>query len=142
MASNYMERHVLDLSRMTLFNCASLPEPVLEYESTEPKKDRATGLPLYKVGVTVRNKDDRKAWTIDIEVPGEPVGLEEGGRVRLFDLSASPWTQEGRWGIKYRASAITAADAPALPAAPAAASTVPDTPAAGRVAGGKAAARE
>lgn len=139
--ADYMDRHFLDLSRMRVFTCASLPEVVLEYESTEPKKDRATGLPLYKVGVTVRNEDHRKAWTIDIEVPGAPVGLEEGGRVRLFDLTASPWTQEGRWGIKYRVSAITAADVPAPPASPAA-STAPETPAAGRVAGGKAAARE
>jgi hypothetical protein len=133
-----MDTMFLDTGRMTGFTCASPPEPMLEYQSTEPRKDRDSGLPLYLVGVTVRNKDARKAWVIDVQVPGEPVGITEGTIVKLSDLSASPWDRDGRSGVTYRASAISPANGPAPTPAPAGPSAA-DTSAARRTTGDRAA---
>jgi hypothetical protein len=140
-----MRRIPIDVGKLSGFTCAWAPEPDLEYDSTEQKRDRESDLPLYVVGVNVRYVGTREAVSIKVQVPGLPVGLEENQVLKIYDLNAVPWEREGRSGINYRASAITPANSPApaaaRPAAPDA--STPAEPGAGRISGGgKGAARE
>lgn len=132
----------VDVGRLAGFTCTVGPQPYADWESGEARTDRETGLPLYQVGVTVRLAGTREAEVITIQVPGEPVGLVEDERVKVYDLAVAYWSREGRSGLTYRASAITHANAPAPAPAVVAASATGADPAMGRVAGGKAAARE
>lgn len=132
-----MRRIPVDLGQLSGFTCAWPPEPDLEYDSTEQKRDRESDLPLYVVGVNVRIAGTRESYSLKVQVPGLPVGLEENQVVKLDHLTASHWERGERSGINYRASAITPATAPP-PAAPA----PPEPSAPGKTVGGKAAARE
>lgn len=127
----------IDVGKLSGFTCSLLPAPYADRETGEARKDRESGLPLYIVGVNVSNPGSREAYSLMIQVPGEPVGLAENQVVRVFDLTASPWDRDGRSGVTYRASAIAPANA-AVPAA----SSVADTGSSGRAAGSKAAVRE
>jgi hypothetical protein len=131
----------VDVGRLAGFTCTVGPQPYADWESGEARTDRETGLPLYQVGVTVRLVGTREAEVITIQVPGEPVGLVEDERVTVYDLAVAYWSREGRSGLTYRASAITHANAPA-PAPAVVAAPSSGEQGAGRVAGGKAAARD
>lgn len=124
----------VDVGRLSGFTCSLLPAPYMDRDSGEPRTDRESGLPLYQVGVTVRLVGAREVETWTIQVPGEPVGLVEDEKVKVFDLSVAFWSRDGRSGMTYRASAITPVNAPA----PAAASD----PGSARPSGSKAAPRE
>jgi hypothetical protein len=128
----------IDLGKLAGFTLALLPEPYADRETGEARTDRATGLPIYLVGVNVSLPAEREAYALTIRVPGEPAGLQLNQVVRVHDLVAVPWDRDGRSGVTYRASAVTpaSAPAPARPAGPALGSSGPDT-AAGRATGGK-----
>jgi hypothetical protein len=135
-----IRRIPVDLGKLSGFTCAWAPEPDLEFDSEEQKRDRESDLPLYVVGVNVRLAGTREADCLKIQVPGLPVGVEENQVVKVYDLTASHWTQpNGRSGINYRASAITPANAPAPPAA---AAVPPESPEPGKAPGGRRASRE
>src|SRR5258708_7343543 len=99
----------VDISRLTGAICVSAPEVKADLETGQIRTDRASGLPVYLVGISVKLAGTRKAYVLDVAVPGEPVGITEGAPVRLFDLEAVPWAMDGRSGISYKATAITAA---------------------------------
>ena len=124
----------VDAGKLSGFTCSLLPAPNTDRETGEPRRDRRSGLPLYLVGVNVSNEEEREAYSLTVQVPGEPAGLALNMVVKVYDLTASPWDRDGRSGVTYRASAITPANAPTSAAPPAA-----DTAASGRLAGGKAA---
>jgi hypothetical protein len=130
----------IDVGKLSGFTCSLLPAPYTDRETGEVRKDRDSGLPLYLVGVNVSNPQAREAYSLMVQVPGEPVGLTESQVVKVYDLTASPWDRDGRSGITYRASAITPANAPAPTAATA--TPVASDAAAGRAPGGRAATRE
>jgi hypothetical protein len=121
----------VDAGRLSGFTCTVGPQLYADRETGEARTDRDSGLPLYQVGVTVRLVGTREAEVITVQVPGEPVGLVEDERVRVYDLAVAYWSREGRSGLTYRASAITPANAPAP-----AASTAVETPAASKTAAG------
>ena len=98
----------VDISRLTGFMCASAPEVRVDPTTGEVRTDRASGQSLYLVGVVVKLAGTRLAYVLDVQVAGEPVGVVEGQPVRVFDLEARPWEVDGRSGMSYRASAITA----------------------------------
>lgn len=98
----------VDISRLTGLMCASAPEIRVDPTTGEIRTDRASGQPLYLVGVVVKLAGTRLAYVIDVQVAGEPVGVAEGQPVRVYDLEARPWEVDGRSGMSYRASAITA----------------------------------
>jgi hypothetical protein len=131
----------VDAGRLSGFTCTVGPQLYADRETGQARTDRDSGLPLYQVGVTVRLVGTREAEVITVQVPGEPVGLVEDERVRVYDLAVAYWSREGRSGLTYRASAITPASAPA-PAAPAAGPSGPDASGAARPSGGRSAARE
>jgi hypothetical protein len=125
---------------LTGFICAYAPEPNTDRVTGEVRKDRVTGQDQYLVGVMVTYRDPEDAAArpesvvLTVQVPASgATGLAEGERVRVHDLIARPWDREGRSGVTYRASAVTAASAPAP--APAVASPRADAPAAGRASG-------
>jgi hypothetical protein len=138
-------RHIpVDTGRLAGFTCTVGPMPYTDRESGEARTDRESGLPLFQVGVTVRLVGEREAETWLVQVPGEPVGLVEDEKVRVYDLSVSHWSREGRSGLTYRASAITPvnAPAPASTAATGAGTTSAGAESGGRAASGRAAARD
>jgi hypothetical protein len=131
----------VDTGRLSGFTCTVGPEPYTDRESGEARTDRESGLALYQVGITVRLVGAREAEVWTIQVPGEPVGLVEEEKVRVYDLSVAYWSRDGRSGLTYRASAITPLNAPA-PVAADATAPPPGAPGAARASGGKAAVRE
>lgn len=89
----------------------------MEFGTTDAKIDRVTGEPQYLVGVLVKEPGDRKAYVIDVSVPGMPSGVIEGQPVVMHNLRATPWNQDnGNAGISFRADAITAATPTSAPA--------------------------
>lgn len=129
-----MKNVPVDVGRFTSAVCASLPQVRADRLTGEVRTDRATGQPQYELYVLVTVVDEREPSVINVRVPGEPVGLEIGRPVRLFDLFERKWEMDGgRSGVSYNASAITAADAARSTATP----SEPGTAAAVRAAGGK-----
>ena len=121
----------IDLGKLTGLLCTSAPEVRSDMVTGEVRTDRTTGLPLYLVGVLVKVEGERRAYVLDVQVPGEPVGLVEGEPLAVEGLEAAPWERDGRSGVTYRASAIrpgpvvaaaAASDGPAPPVAVAATS--------------------
>jgi hypothetical protein len=107
----------VDANRWRGLLCVSAPEPRMEYGTTDAKIDRVTGEPQYVVGVLVKEPGDRKAYIIDVSVPGMPSGIVEGQPVVMHNLRATPWNQDnGNAGISFRADAITAATPTTPPA--------------------------
>lgn len=106
----------VDVSRFYSLLCVSAPEPRAEYQTGEAKIDRETGKPQYLVGVLAKIRGDRRAYILDVNVPGEPSGFAEGFPVVLHNLTATPWNTDTGNGVSYRADAITAAT-PATPPA-------------------------
>jgi hypothetical protein len=98
----------VDVSRLTGFMCVSAPEVRMDPTTGEIRTDRTSGLPLYVVALVCKVAGSRPAYVLDVQVPGEPVGLVEGQPVQVYDLEARPWEVDGRSGMSYRASAITA----------------------------------
>lgn len=125
----------VDVGKLDGFTLALVPAPYTDRETGEARKDRDSGLPLYLVGVNVSNPEAREAYSLVIQVPGEPAGLALNQVVKVYDLTASPWDRDGRSGVTYRASAITPTNAPAAPVV--SASSAPETPAARRLSGEK-----
>lgn len=123
--------------KLTSAICASVPQVRADRVTGEIRTDRASGLPQYEVFVLVSFVDEREPSVINVRVAGEPVGLEIGKPVRLFDLYERKWEVDGRSGENYTVSAITAADA--APSAPPA-SAPAESSAPGRGGGSKAAA--
>ncbi|MEV0368274.1 hypothetical protein AB0I10_00305 [Streptomyces sp. NPDC050636] len=85
-------------------------------DTGEVRKDR-DGNTVYVVGVSVRQRERRRADVIEVSVPGEPRGVSEGIPVLVADLVATAWSIGDRSGISFRASGITPAGPPGGPAA-------------------------
>lgn len=64
------------------------------------------GVPVQRVSLLVRPKGERPE-VLDVDVARvEPVRMAENTRVRLGDLTCTPWAVEGRSGVTYRAVSI------------------------------------
>jgi hypothetical protein len=105
------------VERLSNLVCASLPQVRADRVTGEIRTDRATGQPQYEVWVLALVEGEREPSVMQVRVPGEPVGLEIGRPVKLFDLVERKWEMDGRSGVTYSASAITAA-APQVAQAP------------------------
>ena len=98
----------VDVNRLTGFMCASVPQVRADRVTGEIRTDRVTGQPQYEVFVLVAVEGEREPSVINVRVAGEPVGLVIGQPVRLFDLTERKWEMDGRSGVSYSASAVTA----------------------------------
>ncbi|MFF3410461.1 hypothetical protein ACFYW8_30510 [Streptomyces sp. NPDC002742] len=101
-----MQNIPVDVGRLGALMCVVPPEPRVNQETGEVRKDR-DGNTIYVVGISVRQRDNRRADVIEVAVPNEPRGIEEGTRVHVADLVAVAWEIEGRKGTSFRASSVT-----------------------------------
>ncbi|HTY30589.1 hypothetical protein [Mycobacterium sp.] len=93
------------------FTCTRTPEQRVNFDTGQPRIDKATGQPLWQVQVMAL--DESGGDVIAVSVAGEP-NVSAGRPVTITGLVALPWSQDGRSGIAYRADAITqTADTPA-----------------------------
>jgi hypothetical protein len=86
------------------FTCTRTPEQRVNFDTGQPRVDKATGLPLWLVQVMAL--DESGGDVISVTVAGEPK-VSAGRAVTVSGLVALPWSQNGRSGIAYRADAIT-----------------------------------
>jgi hypothetical protein len=92
------------------FLCAMPPEPVVDFETRQPKADE-NGEPLFVVQVLAMG--DGSADLIAVKVPGMPSGIRQGHPVKVTSLVAQPWTMADRSGVSFRAARIEPAMAAA-----------------------------
>ncbi|TQF05414.1 hypothetical protein E6W39_28240 [Kitasatospora acidiphila] len=114
-----MQSIPVDITRLGTMTCIVAPEVRLANRETGEVKTNREGVPVYTVGVAVR-QEGRRASIIEISVNGEPVGVAEGVRVTVTGLVAFSWAMGDRHGMSFRADSIT----PAPPVTPPA-TTVP-----------------
>jgi hypothetical protein len=88
----------------TVFLAGGAPAPVVDYETKQPKVDRESGEPLYSVQVIAMQ--DGESDIITVKVPGLPPTLPQGTPVRVVDLVANPWSNNGKSGVAFRAVRI------------------------------------
>jgi len=86
------------------FLVTSDPEQVLDFETKRPRADR-DGQPIHSVDVLVSG-EGRKGEVITVKVSGASPSVSEGNRVKVVDLVAMPWSQNGRSGVSFTASRI------------------------------------
>jgi hypothetical protein len=91
-------------TKSTVFLAGGAPAPVVDYETKRPKVDQASGEPLYSVQVIAMQ--DGESDIITVKVPGQPPTLPQGTPVRVIDLVANPWSNNGRSGVAFRAVRI------------------------------------
>lgn len=91
------------------FVCTRAPEQRVAFDTGQPRIDRETGQPLWQVQLMAL--DTSGAEVIAVTVAGDP-GVSVAQPVQVDGLIASPWNQDGRSGVAYRADAIRASGAP------------------------------
>jgi hypothetical protein len=95
----------IDTAKYTAIICAVPPAPrVANRETGQLRVDRDTGKTVYQVGLCLMAGGS--ADVVNVSVPGEPAGVQLGIPVQVRDLVATPWENEGRHGIAFRASEI------------------------------------
>ena len=101
----------IDTARFTGIICAVDPVPRLANRETgQVRVDRQTGQTIYQVGLCLMS--GTAADVVTVSVPGEPSGVQRGMPVQVRDLVATPWENEGRHGIAFRAAEIKPLSAP------------------------------
>jgi hypothetical protein len=104
------------MDKQLKLRCAYPAQIRTVYGTGEIIMDRDTGKPTYVIGIKVRAEGEDKADIIDLQVVGEPVGIEEDDPVAVEGLSARFWERDGRAGMTYRAVSIRKADEASKPA--------------------------
>jgi hypothetical protein len=103
----------VDVARLT-FVCVTDPRPRLVSQNTGEVKTDRNGRTVYQVGLSAADGSGR-AGLVNVNVSGEPQ-VRVGQVVHPAGLVGFAWEQtrggELRWGIAYRAEAITPAAAP------------------------------
>lgn len=95
----------IDTAKFTGIICAVAPTPrVANRETGQLRVDRVTGRTVYQVGLCLMA--GTSADVVTVNVPGEPAGVHNGVPVQVKDLVATPWENEGRHGVSFRAAEI------------------------------------
>lgn len=102
-------RLMVDTSRFT-FMVSKPAEPRMEMGNQRQRTSKGTGQPEWLVGLFVMDGSDGDA--IRVTVAGEQPKVAQGQAVLVRDLEAIPWSNDGKSGVAYRASAIVAAAQP------------------------------
>ncbi|MEU7313561.1 hypothetical protein [Streptomyces sp. NPDC007083] len=112
----------IDTAKFTGIICAVAPTPrIANRETGQVRVDRDTGQTVYQVGLCLMS--GRSADVVTVNVPGEPSGVQNGVPVQVRDLVATPWENEGRHGVSFRATEIKPLTAPAASPASGSAAT-------------------
>jgi hypothetical protein len=106
----------VDTARLGMILCVTAPEVRVNPETGQVRQDR-DGNTVYLVGCVVRQAEGRKADTIEVAVPGQPQGIEEGMRLEIRELTAVQWQMGDRSGTSWRAAAVLPASGHGGPAA-------------------------
>jgi hypothetical protein len=86
------------------FLCALAPEPVLDFETKQPRADE-NGEPLFVIQLLVMGEES--ADLIAVKVPGVlSSGIRQGHPVKVTGLVAQPWTMNDRSGVAFRAARV------------------------------------
>ena len=96
-------RLVLDTSKVA-FTVTKAAEPKTEFGSGQQKMNRQSNLPEWVVEVLAQ--DSERGEVIRVTVTGDQPKVNQGSPVRLVDLEALPWANNGRNGVAYRAASI------------------------------------
>ncbi|MBE9500695.1 hypothetical protein IHE61_30740 [Streptomyces sp. GKU 257-1] len=112
----------IDTAKFTGIICAVAPTPrIANRETGQVRVDRDTGQTVYQVGLCLMS--GRSADVVTVNVPGEPSGVQNGVPVQVRDLVATPWENEGRHGVSFRATEIKPLTAPAASPGPGSSAT-------------------
>jgi hypothetical protein len=79
-------------------------DPRTEFGSGRQKMNQASKLPEWVVEVLAM--DSERGEVIRVTVTGDQPKVSQGQQVRIDDLEAIPWANNGRNGVAYRAAAI------------------------------------
>jgi hypothetical protein len=102
----------IDTAKFTGIICAVPPAPrVANRETGQLRVDRDTGKTVYQVGLCLMAGGS--ADVVNVSVAGEPAGIQLGMPVAVRDLVATPWENDGRHGVAFRAAEIRPLSAPA-----------------------------
>jgi hypothetical protein len=85
------------------FIAVGLPEPVVDFDSRQPRTD-PDGRPIFAVGVVALGNEGADILTV--KVAGQPRGIVQGAPVRVTDLVATTWQMAERHGMSFRAESI------------------------------------
>jgi len=86
------------------FTVTKAAEPKTEFGSGQQKMNRQSNLPEWVVEVLAQ--DSERGEVIRVTVTGDQPKVNQGNPVRLVDLEALPWANNGRNGVAYRAASI------------------------------------
>lgn len=101
----------IDTSKFTGIFCAVPPAPrVANRETGQVRVDRETGQTVFQVGLCLMS--GATAEVVNVSVAGEPRGVQLGMPVQVRDLMATPWENDGRHGVAFRAAEIKPLSAP------------------------------
>lgn len=102
----------IDTAKFTGIICAVPPAPrIANRETGQLRVDRETGKTMFQVGLCLMA--GTSADVVTVSVVGEPSGVQLGMPVAVRDLVATPWENDGRHGIAFRAAEIRPLSAPA-----------------------------
>ena len=85
------------------FASPGLPEPVLDFETRQPKTDEH-GVPLFNIPVFAAGTGVKNSITI--KVAGEVKGLSEFTLVKVSNLIAVTWEVGANHGVSFRADRV------------------------------------
>ncbi len=84
--------------------CATVPEPVLDFETKAPRTDD-DGNALFSVRLVVLQKGG--ADVIAVKTASKP-DVAQGEMVKPAGLTANPWSMGNRSGVAYKANRVEA----------------------------------
>jgi hypothetical protein len=96
-------RLMVDTTRVT-FMVSKAAEPKMELGNQRQKTNKGTGQPEWVVGLFAMDEADGEV--IRVTVAGDQPKVSQGQAVLVKDLEAIPWSNNGKFGVAYRASSI------------------------------------
>ena len=96
-------RLMLDTSAVT-FQVTRAAEARKDFGKDVQKVDRESGRPQWVVEVLAQDSD--RGEVLRVTVTGDQPKVNQGQPVRIEELEAIPWANNGRDGVAYRAAAI------------------------------------
>ncbi|MCI3930177.1 MULTISPECIES: hypothetical protein [unclassified Streptomyces] len=100
-----MQTKPIDTARLGVMRCVIAPEARMTPDGAV-RRDRE-GRTLWTTGISVRQRETRRADVITVVTSVQPQGVKEGAEVKITDLWANEWAMDGRSGTTWRAEAIT-----------------------------------
>ena len=91
------------LTKGTDYLAAGPPEPVLDFDSKQPRANR-DGEAMFTVSVIAMSSDGTDV--LKVKVPGEPKGIVRGASLKVTGLVGTYWELNGRSGVSFSAERV------------------------------------